>query len=212
MTREEWTSALKLSTMWDFFDIRKQAIESISKLDLESAEKLCLGKEHGVTIWLKEGYGALIRKREAITNEELENLGRLLLGWETVARILRLRDHFAQSSRRCKGCSGLRAISSQCSHCGDYSFNEPDLDYDGEIRREFHSDFLGQGGGGDDSAREESTPPVMFVEYMPQYDDDDDSAREGSMPVPQVGMTGTDIVYFRVNDNLRVGSKHGPWP
>jgi hypothetical protein len=147
MTREEWTSALRLSTMWEFADVRKRAIESMSELDLDPADKILFGKKYRVTPWLEQGYRALIQKQESITKEELERQGRAL-GWETVARILRIRDHFApnQNRRQCRSCCrGI--VTFRCSICGTQSSNTTTTDlavYGAEIRKEFHSDFRDQ--------------------------------------------------------------------
>jgi hypothetical protein len=144
MTSEEWTSTLKLSTMWEFADVRKLAIETMSNLNLKPTDKIILGKKYRVTPWLQQGYRALIQK--PATNEDFENYGSEL-GWETVARILRVRDRFSQNQnwRECR-CKFRGTMTLHCPYCG--LTHQPTTTglaiSDVEIRHEFRSDFLDQ--------------------------------------------------------------------
>lgn len=147
MTRDEWLSALKLSTMWGFADTRKQSIQKLSKLELSPINKIVLGREHRVLAWLKEGYDALIKREEVITAEELVEYA-TAVGWDTMARVLRLRDFGGTSKRNlrctlsdCKGHDKC-AIGHYCSccHCNvNVTTRIPNIDE--EIQEEFLDEF-----------------------------------------------------------------------
>jgi hypothetical protein len=78
MTTEKWVSVLKPSTMWDFRETRKLATRELSKQGMmDLTMKLQLAREYKVSNWLIEGYEALIKREEAISNAEAEQLGLL---------------------------------------------------------------------------------------------------------------------------------------
>jgi hypothetical protein len=88
MTAGEWASVLKLSTMWDFRETRKSAIKELSKdgmMDLTT--KVALARQYKISVWLLEGYEALIKRKEAISMGEAEQLG-----LTTVVRLFHIRE------------------------------------------------------------------------------------------------------------------------
>ncbi|KAK0195918.1 hypothetical protein F5146DRAFT_310245 [Armillaria mellea] len=66
LSKDEWLSVLKLATMWGMVDIRRMAINEITKSkSLSDVDQVILGKEHAVVDWVISGYRALT-KRETI--------------------------------------------------------------------------------------------------------------------------------------------------
>ncbi|KAH6867904.1 hypothetical protein BKA70DRAFT_1579029 [Coprinopsis sp. MPI-PUGE-AT-0042] len=55
LTKKEWISVLKLSTLWLFNDLRKFAISQLHWLITDPIERICLAKEYIVYDWLLEG-------------------------------------------------------------------------------------------------------------------------------------------------------------
>ena len=86
LTRQEWCSVLKLSTMWEFTKIRKWAIDELSKMKAEMGEieMIEFGRSFDVKEWWLEGYGSLLKRGKTITDEEAERLG-----WKIAAKLLR---------------------------------------------------------------------------------------------------------------------------
>ena len=59
LTQEEWVSVLKLSTMWDFFEIRKKVL---SDSNMGMMSKIVIGRKYKVTEWLLKGYNSLAKQ------------------------------------------------------------------------------------------------------------------------------------------------------
>ncbi|KIM83731.1 hypothetical protein PILCRDRAFT_69082, partial [Piloderma croceum F 1598] len=126
LTRQEWCSVLKLSTMWEFTKIRKWAIDKLSEMKAEMGEieMIEFGTSFDVKEWRLEGYDSLLKRGKTITDEEAERLG-----WKIAAKLLRLRERFASTligtlavGEACTLCNQTgRAVpgqnSSQCSRC-----------------------------------------------------------------------------------------------
>jgi hypothetical protein len=62
---------------------------------LPSADKILLGREYRYATWVVEGYREVIERKSTPASTKVQMLGSIL-GWETTARLLRLRDHFAR--------------------------------------------------------------------------------------------------------------------
>lgn len=75
MTATEWISVLKLSTMWRFGKLRREAIEELTKLEHNPVKKILLGREYRVERWLIEGYKELVEREAALTETEKTDLG-----------------------------------------------------------------------------------------------------------------------------------------
>lgn len=85
---EEWTSVLKLSTMWEFPETRTLAINRMSESGMmDLVTKVTLAKQYKVREWLFAAYDELVKRRENISDEEA---GRL--GLTTVVRLYRIRE------------------------------------------------------------------------------------------------------------------------
>jgi len=142
MTREEWMSAMKLSTMWGFTEARSQSIQKLSELDISPAEKIVLGKKYHIPAWLKEGVDALIKSEEVMTREELLENAKIV-GWETMAWVLRLRNSIARDTR-CQSCRSTNRSQIYCCSCENLynagATYKSDLDLDEEIKRDFLED------------------------------------------------------------------------
>jgi hypothetical protein len=154
MTRDEWLSVVKLSTMWGFVQARVLSIERLSKLDLSPTDKIVFGKKYQVLSWLKEGYAALVQKEDAMTAEELLENAKTL-GWDTMARVLRLRDMgYGASPKlflrrmhpkiRCHAEHG-KDVKIYCPGCGGTGGIEGPGNLGQEIEREFLEDFTEMG-------------------------------------------------------------------
>jgi hypothetical protein len=136
--------------MWGFAEARGVSVQQLSGL-LSPSDKIILGKKYHVLSWLKEGYAALIESENTMTAEELLENAKTL-GWDTMARVLRLRDMGYGASLK----SLLRRthpkfkcldnhgddITLYCNSCNDeLEMMEGPGKLSEEIQREFPEDF-----------------------------------------------------------------------
>ncbi|KAF6750636.1 hypothetical protein DFP72DRAFT_1013133 [Ephemerocybe angulata] len=79
MTRDEWISVLKLSTVWNMKKIRQHAITGLSSghdsVILTSVDKAYLGLVHRVAPWLVEGITSIISSGDPPSLSEIRTLG-----------------------------------------------------------------------------------------------------------------------------------------
>ncbi|EAU81246.2 hypothetical protein CC1G_09490 [Coprinopsis cinerea okayama7 len=75
LTESEWISVLKLSTRWLFNDLRKIAIDELSKVRMDPVQRVCLAKAYDVYDWLVSGYEELVERHDPITEEEGQEVG-----------------------------------------------------------------------------------------------------------------------------------------
>jgi len=87
ITEEEWTAVLKLSAMWDFFEVRKLAIEELSKVTMNPVTKILLARLCAIPKWLSAGYEELVKRTDPISVGEAEQLG-----WDTAILIFQIRE------------------------------------------------------------------------------------------------------------------------
>jgi hypothetical protein len=87
MNKEQWVSVLKLSTMWAFDEIREKAIAELSKTNMDTVDKVVLGRSFSVGIWLLEGYFTLVTREAGLTSTEAKRLG-----YETAFRLCQRRE------------------------------------------------------------------------------------------------------------------------
>jgi hypothetical protein len=115
LTPQEWISVLKLSTMWEFTDIREKAIQELSKKDtgMGSIEKIECAKSFEVKKWFLEGSVELLQRAETITGEEAERLG-----WEIATKLFLLREQYL--STIISQYSQSDSISKSCGRCGGF--------------------------------------------------------------------------------------------
>lgn len=89
MSAMEWTSVLKLSTMWNFEDLRDLAIQTMSHLPLDPVERAALASEYNIDEWLLPALNELAQREEPIGIKEANRLG-----WETALQIAAVRESF----------------------------------------------------------------------------------------------------------------------
>ncbi|KAG2006792.1 hypothetical protein CC2G_014538 [Coprinopsis cinerea AmutBmut pab1-1] len=75
LTESEWISVLKFSTRWLFNDLRKIAIDELSKIRMDPVQRVCLAKAYDVYDWLVSGYEELVERHDPITEEEGHEIG-----------------------------------------------------------------------------------------------------------------------------------------
>ncbi|KAJ7736937.1 hypothetical protein B0H16DRAFT_1379990 [Mycena metata] len=85
----EWTSVLKLATLWDFMEVRALAIKHLTSYtnSLDCIERILLGRQYNVSSWLRSGYTELARRRGPITSTEASKIG-----FEVALEISHLRE------------------------------------------------------------------------------------------------------------------------
>jgi len=73
LTRDEWISVLKLSTMWQFNVIRNQAIDSLQHLP--PRRRVALAQEFNISEWLLPALKELAEQKEPIGVKDVEEIG-----------------------------------------------------------------------------------------------------------------------------------------
>jgi len=89
MTCAEWTSVLKLSTMWNFEGLRDLAVKSMSRLPIDPVEKTALAMEYDIDGWLLPAINELAQREDPIGIEEARRLG-----LEVAMKIAAVRESF----------------------------------------------------------------------------------------------------------------------
>ncbi|EAU91913.2 hypothetical protein CC1G_04680 [Coprinopsis cinerea okayama7 len=89
LTKEQWLSVLKLSTLWYFKELRRLAIDHLEAWSpsLTSIELIQLGKEYAISNWLLRGYHALVNQNGVISLESAK-----AIGMESAIRLYTLRS------------------------------------------------------------------------------------------------------------------------
>ncbi|KZP30037.1 hypothetical protein FIBSPDRAFT_710361, partial [Athelia psychrophila] len=87
MGQEEWMSVLKLSTLWKFTELRREAISHLNDMKVEPAEKVIIARQYRVEKWLVEGYTALIKQDTIFTANQ-----KATLGAETIIKLYKRRE------------------------------------------------------------------------------------------------------------------------
>ena len=123
LTRDEWESVLKLSTLWEFEDIRKEAIAELSQLQVDAVDKVMLARSYRVGAWLLEGYTSLV-KRE--TNSSSDEAARL--GYETAFRVCQRREATCVRFNSRRSFIGLEA-----DICRTFRTELADVGHSGEV-------------------------------------------------------------------------------
>ena len=92
----EWTSVLKLSTLWQFTTLRAVAIENMTPLLKRSggsAKWISLARTYSVREWLLPALHALARRQLPLQIYEVD-----LLGIETVLKMAEVRESYLAGS------------------------------------------------------------------------------------------------------------------
>jgi hypothetical protein len=87
---DEWISVLKLSTMWDFLEMRELAINELSLWPIDWITKIVLARQYKISQWLFAAYEGLAKRKEPISVAEAQQLG-----LTTVIRIVQIREESA---------------------------------------------------------------------------------------------------------------------
>ncbi|TFL04322.1 hypothetical protein BDV98DRAFT_472017, partial [Pterulicium gracile] len=76
-TCEEWTSVLKLSTMWGFKGIRDLCIAQMDPLigDLDPVEKVVLAHRYEIEAWFLDGLNQLVQASKMVPQVEWNQVG-----------------------------------------------------------------------------------------------------------------------------------------
>lgn len=78
---------MKLSTMWDFFEVRNLAIQALSTMEMDPVFQVANALQYKVPKWLFAGLESLVKRKEAISISEAKTLG-----LETTIRIYQIRE------------------------------------------------------------------------------------------------------------------------
>ncbi|KAF9228865.1 hypothetical protein BS17DRAFT_772609 [Gyrodon lividus] len=101
----QWTSVLKLSTLWGFSTLRQVAIDNLSELETRLAEKIALGYAYDVKSWLLPVMNELVRQPEPIDMKEAS-----CMGIETALKLASVREQLALHDVPCKiNCQNFNA-------------------------------------------------------------------------------------------------------
>ncbi|KAI0657073.1 hypothetical protein C8Q70DRAFT_289643 [Cubamyces menziesii] len=101
MSKDQWISALKLATMWDFENVRLKAIAELSKLVPQHGERVRLARVYDIPGWIESALKELVQQ-DTLTASDLE-----ALGWATVAKLIQIRE--SVSFKDCCACP--------CNYC-----------------------------------------------------------------------------------------------
>jgi len=103
LTASEWTSVLKLSTMWQFGELRRLAIRKMSQLTMDTVEAIFIAREYQVTEWLLPCLHSLAQRKEPLGLRDVNRLG-----LDYVLKMAEVRESFAvcpfQAHARCSYC------------------------------------------------------------------------------------------------------------
>ena len=105
LSQHQWTSVLKLSTMWEFEGPRNAAIRHLDSLEppIDPIDKVVLAMQYEIKEWLLPALLKLAQRSEPISIEE----GRRI-GFETTVKLASVREKvmLTGSSNSCGYCSG----------------------------------------------------------------------------------------------------------
>jgi len=128
----EWTSVLKLATMWEFDEIRKLAIRKMSALDIDTVEKVVIARDYQVGEWLVPTINTLAQREQPLGVQDVNRLG-----WDYVLKVAEVRESLSSPN------SGG---STYCRYCHTYGIGHGGVDRMGHdftevIRRVFEKDL-----------------------------------------------------------------------
>ncbi|KAI0328051.1 hypothetical protein GY45DRAFT_1255838 [Cubamyces sp. BRFM 1775] len=101
MSKDQWISALKLATMWDFENVRQKAIAELLKLVPLHGERVRLARVYDIPGWIEPALLKLVQQ-DTLNASDLE-----ALGWATVAKLIQIRE--SVSFKDCCACP--------CNYC-----------------------------------------------------------------------------------------------
>ena len=92
MTLDEWSSALKLSTMYELSDIRDEVFEVLENVKLDGERRVILGREHKVAAWLMNGSKEVVEENVK-SHTQLDK--------EAAKAVTKIRDKARELAPRC---------------------------------------------------------------------------------------------------------------
>ncbi|KDQ55087.1 hypothetical protein JAAARDRAFT_195965 [Jaapia argillacea MUCL 33604] len=83
---DEWRSALRLATMFEFDQIRQMALEKMPTYEMDPVEVILTAREFSLESWILPAYRQVVRRNEFLTLEDAQRLG-----WDTAVGLLQVR-------------------------------------------------------------------------------------------------------------------------
>jgi hypothetical protein len=165
-------------------DIRDMAIQNLAK-DLDSVDRILLGKAYGLSDWLLAGCKGLTEREETISGPEGRRLGP-----DTVAGLCQIREAGIKAS--------VQPGSTSSRHRGYFKIAEEQYNYENRIRQVFCQEFA--------NAETAGNIPVSTARLQPWPIDKNLAASANSQPVRNERFYMEDII-FLVRNNLVRGSQ-----
>ncbi|KZP26170.1 hypothetical protein FIBSPDRAFT_732744 [Athelia psychrophila] len=135
MGHDEWISVLKLSTLWEFSELRREAISNLDGMKVEHADKVTIARAYRVERWLIEGYTALIKQDTPFTASQ-----KAILGAETIIQLYERREETFRL-----GAQRLRAQLGQSYSQYGSGYSQPPVrvfdNLDSDLRQMFQTEF-----------------------------------------------------------------------
>jgi hypothetical protein len=108
-TVSEWTSILKLSTMWDFAGLRQLTIKQMSKTQLTTPQRIELARQYHIKEWFLPSLNWYARQAHPVTEQDVA-----ILGWDYILRILQARDNMGRVGLPNHGPHVYQAVGLPC--------------------------------------------------------------------------------------------------
>ncbi|KAI6046753.1 hypothetical protein EDC04DRAFT_2887608 [Pisolithus marmoratus] len=99
---EQWTSVLKLSTLWSFEKLRQASMDALIKCGIGAVDRIILSQQYHIKSWLLPALNELARRPEPITLEEAKRMG-----IEIALKLASVRER----------------VTGYCSYCNRYGNN-----------------------------------------------------------------------------------------
>lgn len=71
----QWSSVLKLVTMWEFENIRKIAIDNLTSMAMDGVTRIALAKDYSIREWWYPALCAIAEQTERITEKDVDRIG-----------------------------------------------------------------------------------------------------------------------------------------
>ncbi|KAI6046772.1 hypothetical protein EDC04DRAFT_1248639 [Pisolithus marmoratus] len=128
---EQWTSVLKLSTMWCFEKLRQASIDALAKSGIGPVDKVALSHRYHIKDWLLPALNELARRPEPITTEEAKRMG-----IDIALKLASIRERGAVTAQsHCHYCSYRRNENITVGSCRDPRLQN--CDFSDQIRSMF---------------------------------------------------------------------------
>jgi hypothetical protein len=114
LTSEEWTSVLKLSSMWQFLKIRATAIKAFESFSIDLVDKIVMARRFDISSWLIPSILELAQREKPLNLLEGKSLG-----MEWALKVAEVRESTTRGT--CPRCP-YRGPP-RCSSCTSTTFN-----------------------------------------------------------------------------------------